>query len=49
MPKKLNIYYGMIRERIAKKEACYTSITRIDLPLNPILSVIQGENEMRKT
>ena len=49
MPKNLNIYYGMIRERIAKKEACYTSITRIDLSLNPILSVIKGENDMVKT
>ena len=49
MAKKLNIYYGMIRERIAKKEACYTSITRIDLSVNPILSVIKGENDMVKT
>ena len=49
MAKKLNIYYGMIRERIAKKEACYASITRIDLSLNPILSVIKGENAMGKT
>ena len=49
MTKKTNIYYGMIRERIAKKEACYTSITRIDLPLKPILSAIKGENDMGKT
>ena len=45
MPKNLNIYYGMIGKEWEIKRACYTSITRIDLPLNPNLSAIKGEND----
>ena len=35
----------MIGKEWEIKRACYTSITRIDLPLNPNLSAIKGEND----